>query len=186
MALEVIDADSVTQNLPQWVDNVYRFTTSITPTQMGADDKDFFLLTGSSTGVSRVLWCRITVVEGGTTANSGVYTLQRVTVAPTGQTNVAVTGNPHDPSAAAAGTAGDITPSSSQTKGTAAVALASAAVGGSTTASVVNTYDLLCGPNGEQQPIIIGQGKFITLHASKALVASSALTIDIGVSEATT
>jgi hypothetical protein len=191
MALQVGDANGAVQDLPQWVDPVYRFAGSATATQGGSADKDILLITAASSGVTRLLSAKFRLVGGGTaTAAGGVAVdMRRVTVAPTGQTNVAVTGYPHDVSDPAIGSTCNITPSTSQTKGTVAKVLSESALAISLFATggdklQADWIELACGPEVFQKPIVIPASGFLTIHLGAALPASSVLYFDLMISEA--
>ena len=119
-------------------------------------------------------------------------TMNRVTAAPTGQTNVAVTGRPHV-TVAAGGTAPTvacaITPSTTQTPGTSPLVIGAEAFSVSllSTGGDKLTTDRLafnCGPESLQQPIVIDPDGFLTFRLPAASPASCVITFDIGVSEA--
>lgn len=197
MALQVIDANGSVQVLPQWVDKVYRFAGSVTAAQAAGTACDILLLTAAAAAtvpVTRLLWAKWTLVGGGTVTAAGgmIMTMNRVTAAPTGQTNVAVTGRPHQ-TVAAGGTAPSttcaITPNTTQTAGTSPLVLGQESfdvsllsTGGDKLQAAVREFH--CGAEAMQQPIIIDPSGFITFRLPVAAPAACVLTFDIGISEA--
>lgn len=202
--LQVADINSNTNGLNTWSDNVFHFSGTITAGQAAGSACDVLQLTGSATTgvITRLLKARFYLLGGGTatTTLADYITLNRVAVAPTGQTNVSVSGYPHaltsPPGVAgstvpAIGSSLVITPSGSQTPGTVPLELGRGGFAVSLTSSgndllqVSPPLDFLCGPEFGSQPIEVGIGKFLTVRASKAIPTASALVFDIVISEAT-
>lgn len=198
MALPVSGVNSSQYLQNTWSDNVYRASGTITAAQGAGTACDVLQITGSSTAgiVTRLLWCRVYLLGGGTatTTLADYLTLNRVTVAPTGQTNVTVTLYPNALTAPAVpptvGTSCFITPNTTQTAGTLPLELDRVALAVSLTSSgndllqVSPAFDFICGGERGSQPLEIGSGKFITLRSSKGLPGGSALVFSFGVSEA--
>jgi hypothetical protein len=192
MALQVADANGIARNLPEWIDNTYRYAGSITAAQGASAGKDLLLITGASTGKTRILKAKFSLVGAGTAsaaAGNGIQ-MGRVVAAPTGQTNVAVAAVAHDPDAAAAASACAITPSTTQTAGTSFTVLGSDVLSISLLSTggdkdQADRCEIPCGPEAMQQAVIVGAGKFVTFRNVAALPTSSVLYFDIMVSEAT-
>ncbi len=87
MSLQVLDANNAVRALPEWVDPVFRFAGSIAAADAAGTASDFLLVTGSASGVTRLLDAKFRLVGGGTASLAGGVgvTMNRVTAAPTGQ-----------------------------------------------------------------------------------------------------
>lgn len=186
MAFQLFDVSGNVQNFPQWIDPVYKASGVITAAQAAGSAKDCFLFTASATGLTRIVGVDYTLIGGGTVSAAANYMqLLRVTAAPTGQTNVAVTPARHALTDPATTATCAITPNTSQTAGTSAVVLATGPLTIDSTTNFGSVpFVMPVGPSVLQEPIVVPQGGFITLRGNVLIPASSLISFNFYWTEA--